>query len=70
MAKAKKEKVITLENIKWNSKDLPVILSEGESYKTEFKESADKSLASEVCAFANATGGRIFIGMTPFGRRA
>jgi ATP-dependent DNA helicase RecG len=44
-------------------KDINIILSEGESYKTEFKESADKSLASEVCAFANASGGRIFIGI-------
>ena len=67
MAKAKKEKLVTLENVKWNSKDLPVILSEGESNKTEFKETADKSLASEVCAFANATGGRIFIGINDNG---
>ena len=31
-------------------KDLEVILSKGESYTIEFKESADKSIASEVCA--------------------
>lgn len=37
--------------------DLDVILSEGKSYTVEFKESADKSLDSEVCAFANASGG-------------
>ena len=43
--------------------DLDVILSEGESYTVEFKESADKSLPSEVCAFANASGGRVFIGI-------
>jgi ATP-dependent DNA helicase RecG len=48
-------------------KDLEVILSEGESYTIEFKESADKSLASEVCAFANASGGRIFIGVNDKG---
>jgi len=42
---------------------LHAILSEGESYTVEFKESADKSIASEVCAFANASGGRIFIGV-------
>jgi ATP-dependent DNA helicase RecG len=29
----------------------------------EFKQSADKSLAAEVCAFANASGGRVFIGV-------
>jgi ATP-dependent DNA helicase RecG len=43
--------------------NLEAIISEGESYKIEFKESPDKSLPSEVCAFANASGGRIFIGV-------
>ena len=49
-------------------KDLDVILSEGESYTIEFKESPDKSLPSEVCAFANASGGRIFIGVNDNGK--
>jgi len=49
-------------------KDLDVILSEGEGYTVEFKESADKSLPSEVCAFANASGGRVFIGVDDRGR--
>jgi len=49
-------------------RDLDVILNEGESYKVEFKENADKSLSSEVCAFANASGGRIFIGVDDKGR--
>jgi ATP-dependent DNA helicase RecG len=48
--------------------DLAVILSEGESYTVEFKESADKSLSSEVCAFANTSGGRVFIGVDDSGR--
>jgi ATP-dependent DNA helicase RecG len=48
--------------------DLEVILSEGEGHTVEFKERADKSLASEVCAFANASGGRIFIGVDNDGR--
>ena len=48
-------------------KDLDVILSEGESYTIEFKESPDKSIASEACAFANASGGRIFIGVSDSG---
>jgi ATP-dependent DNA helicase RecG len=48
--------------------DLDIILGEGENYTTEFKESADKSLASEVCAFANASGGRIFIGVDDNGK--
>jgi ATP-dependent DNA helicase RecG len=49
-------------------KDYDVILSEGESYTIEFKESVDKSIASEVCAFANASGGRIFIGINDSGK--
>jgi ATP-dependent DNA helicase RecG len=44
-------------------KDFEVILSEGEGHTVEFKEQPDKSLATEVCAFANASGGRIFIGV-------
>jgi len=43
--------------------NMEVIISEGESYKIEFKASPDKSLPAEVCAFANASGGRIFIGV-------
>ena len=42
---------------------LDVILSEGESYTVEFKESPDKELPSEVCAFANASGGKVYIGV-------
>ena len=49
-------------------RDLDIILSEGESHTIEFKESADKSLSSEVCAFANASGGRIFLGVDNQGR--
>ncbi|MDR2554228.1 MAG: putative DNA binding domain-containing protein, partial [Fibromonadaceae bacterium] len=49
-------------------KDIEVILCDGENYKVEFKESADKSLASEVCAFANASGGCIFIGVDDNGK--
>ena len=39
------------------------ILQEGESYLIEFKENVDKSLSKEITAFANASGGRIFIGV-------
>ncbi|MDR2649392.1 MAG: putative DNA binding domain-containing protein, partial [Clostridiales bacterium] len=48
--------------------DLDIILSEDESYTVEFKENADKSLPSEVCAFANASGGSVFIGVDDSGR--
>ncbi|MCL2882540.1 MAG: putative DNA binding domain-containing protein [Coriobacteriia bacterium] len=43
--------------------NLDALLSEGESNTVEFKESPDKSLASEVCALANAEGGKVFIGV-------
>jgi ATP-dependent DNA helicase RecG len=43
--------------------DWDVILSEGESYTVEFKENPDKELATEVCAFANASGGKVYIGI-------
>jgi len=43
--------------------DLDIILCEGESYFVEFKESPDKELPSEVCAFANASGGKVYIGI-------
>ncbi|GHU57430.1 hypothetical protein AGMMS49975_23010 [Clostridia bacterium] len=41
--------------------DLSVIISEGESYTVEFKENPDKELPTEVCAFANASGGKVYI---------
>jgi ATP-dependent DNA helicase RecG len=43
--------------------DWSVILSEGESYTVEFKENPDKELPTEVCAFANASGGKVYIGV-------
>ena len=44
-------------------KDLELILAGGETYAIEFKESADKSIVDEVCAFANASGGYIYVGV-------
>ena len=43
--------------------NLDVIFCEGESYTVEFKENPDKDLSSEVCAFANASGGKVYIGV-------
>jgi ATP-dependent DNA helicase RecG len=40
------------------------ILKEGEGQFIEFKENLDKSLAKEMVAFANASGGKIFLGVT------
>jgi len=50
--------------------DLKEIAKDGEGDKIEFKRSPDKSLPSEVCAFANASGGRIFIGINDRGEIA
>ena len=47
--------------------DINIILNKGESYTIEFKENADRSISDEVCAFANASGGRIFIGVNDRG---
>lgn len=44
------------------------VLKEGEGQKIEFKERLSSSLASEIVAFANASGGHIFIGITDDGR--
>ena len=47
--------------------NLQELIQLGESYHQEFKESIDKSIVREVCAFANASGGKIFIGVSDAG---
>ena len=54
------KKSIPLKNIKF-------ILEKGEDYKTEFKEKADKNLDREIVAFANSSGGDIYVGITDQG---
>jgi ATP-dependent DNA helicase RecG len=43
--------------------ELEFILENGEGYFVEFKEKLDKSFAHELVAFANASGGQIFLGI-------
>jgi len=43
--------------------ELALILEEGEGYTLEFKQSVNTDLPKEMVAFANASGGRIFIGI-------
>ncbi|MDR2751112.1 MAG: putative DNA binding domain-containing protein, partial [Clostridiales bacterium] len=43
--------------------DWEAILSEGEGYKVEFKERPDEELSAGICAFANASGGKVYIGI-------
>ncbi|HQO10599.1 MAG TPA: ATP-binding protein [Clostridiales bacterium] len=42
-------------------------LQNGESYLVEFKEDVNSSLSREITAFANASGGKIYIGITDSG---
>lgn len=46
-----------------NRNELKLILQEGEGYKIEFKESLN-NIDRELVAFANSSGGRIFLGIT------
>ena len=47
-----------------NKKELFELVKIGEGYTLEFKENLDKSLGKELCAFANASGGKIVLGVT------
>lgn len=49
--------------MKLTKSDLKIILQQGEGQKIEFKESFSQSLAKNIVAFANALGGKIFIGV-------
>ena len=50
-----------------NKKSLSNITTLGEGFTTEFKRSMPSNLGREICAFANATGGVILIGVTDNG---
>lgn len=43
--------------------ELDTVLQSGEGYKTEFKRNVNSDLSKEIVAFANASGGKIFIGI-------
>ncbi len=43
------------------------LIALGEGFTTEFKQSGTSNLGQEICAFANATGGVILIGVTDGG---
>jgi len=46
-----------------NKQELNFILQEGEGQFIEFKKNLDKKIAQEIVAFANASGGKIFLGI-------
>lgn len=43
--------------------ELNLICQEGENYLIEFKKKVNASFSRELTAFANASGGRIFVGI-------
>ena len=49
-----------------NKREVSLILQEGEGYKIEFKEGFN-NLDKEIVAFANSSGGRVFLGVTDDG---
>ncbi len=46
-----------------NQKELLELVKTGEGYTLEFKEGLSSSLSKEICAFANASGGKIILGI-------
>ena len=46
-----------------NSSDLAGLIALGEGFTTESKQSGISNLGREICAFANATGGVILVGV-------
>ena len=48
---------------KTTKEELALVLEEGEGYTLEFKQNVNSDLSKELVAFANASGGRIFIGV-------
>jgi ATP-dependent DNA helicase RecG len=51
-----------------NKREFDYIMQNGESYLVEFKERVNSSLAREMTVFANASGGKIFLGVTDGGK--
>jgi ATP-dependent DNA helicase RecG len=49
-----------------NRKELTIILKQGEDYRIEFKENIS-GVEKDLVAFANSSGGRIFLGITDKG---
>ena len=49
--------------MKLSKAEIQLVLQEGEGYRLEFKERLS-NLDREMVAFANASGGRVYIGIT------
>ena len=57
-----------MQHPKITREELDLLIEEGEGYQLEFKESVNSDLAKELTAFANASGGRILIGVSDNGQ--
>ncbi|MDZ7611986.1 MAG: helix-turn-helix domain-containing protein [Candidatus Moranbacteria bacterium] len=53
--------------MKISKKELQFIINQGEGYNVEFKENYSSGITKEICAMANATGGKILIGVSDEG---
>ena len=51
-----------------NKKEFNFMLNEGEGLSIEFKESFNSAISKEIVAFANSSGGRIFLGVDDKGK--
>ena len=50
-----------------NPQSLSDLIALGEGFTTEFKRAMPSDLGREICAFANATGGVIMLGVSDAG---
>jgi len=50
-----------------NKQTLSNLIALGEGFTTEFKRTGTSNMGREICAFANATGGIILIGVADDG---
>lgn len=51
-----------------NKEEINFLVSQGEGYNVEFKESFSSSLDKDICAFVNANGGKVLIGVSDDGK--
>jgi ATP-dependent DNA helicase RecG len=52
----------------FTKEQLELYIQQGEGYNLEFKESYSANIAKEICAFANANGGKILLGVNDNGK--
>lgn len=57
-----------MQTIDMTQKDLEAIAQAGEGYQVEFKRNVNSDISREIVAFANSSGGRIFIGIEDDGK--